>query len=187
MGLLFVNACMREGSRTERLARAWLDRYDGEVTEIDLDELDVCPLNRERLACYNAGVATHDFSDELFAPAKQFAEADEILVAAPFWNFSLPAKLHDYLEIACTQGISFDVDESGTYMSLVKARKLTYVTTAGGYIAPEEDDHAFGYIRTLSRQFWHMPELVCVKAEGLDIDGSDVDALLEAALAEALA
>ena len=45
MSLLFVNACMREGSRTERLARMWLERSGREdVVELDLGK-DVCAFD----------------------------------------------------------------------------------------------------------------------------------------------
>jgi FMN-dependent NADH-azoreductase len=185
MDLLFVNACMREGSRTERLARAVLDRRknrDVEVTELRLASFAVEPLDDRRLVRYGAGVAACDYSDEIFAFAKQFAVADEVLIAAPFWNFSVPAKLHCYLELVCSQGVTFDVDGPGTYASLCRARRLTYVTTIGGRIVSQADDHAFGYLKTLSDQFWHIPELTYVKAEGLDAEGADVEALLAAAL-----
>ena len=185
MGLLFVNACMREGSRTKRLARAVLGRRvdgDGEVTELRLASLAVEPLDAGRLARYGAGVTARDYSDGVFSFAKQFAAADEVLIAAPFWNFSVPAKLHCYLELVCSQGVTFDVDGPGAYASLCRARRLTYVTTIGGRIASQSDDHAFGYLKTLSDQFWHIPELVYVRAEGLDAEGADVEALLAEAV-----
>ena len=119
MGLLFINACYREGSRTRRLA-------------------------------------------------------------APFWNYSIPAALHAYLELVCTQGITFDIQEDGQYCSLCHRKRLTYVTTAGGYI-PEED-HGFGYIRSLAEIFWRIPDIRYYKAEGLDILGVDVETALDHAL-----
>lgn len=185
MGLLFVNACMREGSRTERLARAVLERRkhrEVEATELRIASLAVEPLDDRRLARYGAGVAACDYDDELFSFAKQFAAADEVLIAAPFWNFSVPAKLHCYLELVCSQGVTFDVDGPGTYVSLCRAKRLTYVTTIGGCFDSPADDHAFGYLKTLSDQFWHIPELAYVKAEGLDAEGADVEALLAEAL-----
>ena len=185
MALLFVNACFKEGSRTERLARMWLERYEGEVVELRLGELDVDPLDAGGLspiATYNEGVAAHDFAHPLFAFAAQFAQADEVLIAAPVWNYGLPAKLHAYLELACAQGVTFDIDELGNYVSLCKAKRLTFVTTAGGPAMEPLDDHAFGYVRTLAERFWHIPQVALVAAWGLDVYGADVDALLEAAL-----
>ena len=184
--LLFVNACLREDSRTERLARMWLERYEGEVVELRLGELEVAPLDEggaSPIATYNEGVAAHDFSHPLFSYATQFAQADEVLIAAPVWNYGLPAKLHAYLELVCSQGVTFDLDETGTYVSLCAAKRLTYVTTAGGPAMEPTDDHAFGYVRTLAERFWHVPEIDLVAAWWLDGPDADVDALLEAALA----
>lgn len=182
MGLLFVNACMRDESRTLRLARRWLASYEGAVQELSLLDEDVRPLAGERLKAYYDAVATADYSSDLFGYAKQFAQADEVLIAAPFWNFSVPAKLHDYLELVCSQGVTFDIDERGSYVSLCRLRRLTFVTTAGGVIDNPNNDHAFAYVRTLAREFWHVPLIECIMAEGLDASDADVDALLRQAL-----
>ena len=40
------------------------------------------------------------------------------------------------------------------------------------------DDYGYGYVRELSRSHWGISETVCVKAEGLDIIGADVEAIL---------
>ena len=185
--LLFVNACLRDSSRTERLANMWLERraYDGEVITLPLAELDIDPLDAGGLSpigLYNKGVASSDFGHPLFDYAKQFAEADEVLIAAPVWNYSLPAKLNAYLELVCSQGVTFDVDATGAYVGLTKIQRLTFVTTAGGYQMEPQDDHAFGYIRTLAERFWHIPRVDMVAAWGMDVPGEDADKLLEAAL-----
>ena len=182
MSLLFVNACMREDSRTERLARSWLEGYEGEVIELNIADADVRPLDPARLATYSTSVAAANFDDKLFAYAHQFAQADEVLIAAPFWNYSIPAKLHDYLELVCSQGVTFDIDETGAYVSLCHIGRITFVTTAGGAEVAPEDDHAFGYVRTLATRFWHVGEVQRIAAWGLDGPGADVDALLAAAL-----
>ena len=187
MTLLFVNGCLRDGSRTERLARMWLDRrsYPGEVVELSLAELDVEPLTASGsnpIATYCEGVAACDFGHPMFDFAKQFAQADEIVVAAPMWNYGLPAQLRCYLELVCSQGVTFDVDEVGAYISLCRANRLTFVSTAGGAAPDPLDDHGWGYVRTLATRFWHIPHLEHVAAWSLDELGADVDALLEEAL-----
>ncbi|MDO4537298.1 MAG: NAD(P)H-dependent oxidoreductase [Coriobacteriales bacterium] len=181
MTCLFVNACFREGSRTECLSRRVVEQIAGEVEELDLASLDLHPLNRETLAIYNAGVAAHDFSSPIFAVAKQFAAADEVVIAAPYWNHGIPALLHDYLELVCSQGVTFDIMPDGRYVSLCHARRLTFVTTAGGPITPE-CDHAVAYIQTLCREFWQVPEVRIVAADGLDVLGANVEQLLQDAL-----
>lgn len=63
---------------------------------------------------------------------------------------------------------------------MCRGKKLTYVTTAGGYI-PEED-HGFGYIKSLAEIFWNIQDVRYYKAEGLDIVGADVEGALRQAL-----
>ena len=178
MDTLFVNAAFRDGSRSLALAESYLELAGGEVEEIDLGHAPVAPLDARSLAVYNAAVAAHDFADPMFDVPRRFARADEIVIAAPFWNYSIPAALHDYLELVCTQGLSFDIDETGTYHGMCAARRLTYITTAGGPIP--EPDYAFGYVAHLARSFWDILEVRCYKAECLDVYGCDVEAALEA-------
>lgn len=181
MPTLFINAAYRDGSRTLRLARSYLEQVQGAVSEIDLGTTHLVPLDVERLAHYSEAVAARDYSDEMFDAAKQFARADEIVIAAPYWNNSIPAVLHDYLELVCSQGVTFDILEDGTYVGLCRARRLTFVTTAGGLIP--EHNFAFGYVESLAREFWHIPEVTCYQAEGLDAVGCDVEAALDRARA----
>lgn len=176
MSLLFVNAAFREGSRTKTIAEAYLKKENKNYKTVDLGNVDVRALNEETLKTYNQSVAEHDFMDKMFDYAKEFRDAEEIVIAAPFWNYSIPAVLHAYLELVCSQGVTFDMAADGTYYSLCKAKKLTYITTAGGYIPAE--DHAFGYIKALADVFWQIPEVNYYKAEGLDIVGNDIEKII---------
>lgn len=185
--LLFVNACFRADSRTERLARMWLERraYEGEVVELDLAEADVHPLGAKGanpIDVYNQSVATATYEHPMFRYAKDFVQADEIVIAAPLWNYSMPAKLGDYLELVCSQGLSFDIDEQGNYVSLTKAKRLTYIQTAGGPAVAPQDDHSYGYVHTLVERFWYIPQVELVAAWGLDYPDADVDVLLAEAM-----
>lgn len=176
MSTLFVNAAFRDGSRTLSLARRYLERVRGEVTEIDLGTTHYPPLDAESLARYTQAVASGIYDDPLFDAAKQFAGADEVVIAAPYWNNSIPAALHAYLELVCSQGVSFDILPDGTYVGLCRAKRLVFVTTAGGSVP--EQNHAFGYVASLAREFWHIPEVICCQAENLDAVGCDVKAVL---------
>lgn len=177
MSILFVNAAFREGSRTLRLAEYYLEKQEKEVSYVELGDFCLQPLNRESLEVYNKAVAEHNFEDDMFEPAKEFAATEEIVIAAPFYNYSIPAVLHTYLELVCSQGVTFDMCPGGGYHSLCKAKKLTYITTAGGPIP--EHDHAFDYIKDLCKMFWNIEDIQYIKADGLDIDGVDVERILE--------
>ncbi len=178
MKVLFMNAAFRDGSRTKRLAEYYLQTFHGtdEVERLELGVDVPMPLDQTRLREYNAAVSAHEFSGNMFDYARQFAKADEILIAAPFWNFGLPAVLSAYLELVCSQGVCFDIDEKGNYISLCRAEKLVFFTTAGGYIP--EVNCAFGFLQDLCEAFFGIEDVRCYQAEGLDIDGTDVEAVL---------
>ena len=176
---LYINCCLRKGSRTNRLAKAVLQKLGGDYTELKLYEENLRPLDSETLNKRTALIEQGDFGDKIFDYAKQFKEADEIVIAAPFWNYDLPAVLHTYLELVCTQGITLDIDDKGVYGSCCKARKLTFITTAGGFIP--ENDPASTYLRTLCDIFFQIKQFDYIKAEGLDVWGADVDQIIREA------
>ena len=96
MSLLFVNACSRKDSQSERLARMWLEQrgYEGEVKELRLRDENVFPLDASDpngIDDYAAAVASKDYSHPMFGYAQEFARADEVLIAAPFWNYGILA------------------------------------------------------------------------------------------------
>ena len=110
--------------------------------------------------------------------AKQFAAADEIIIAAPFWDLSFPAALKQYFEQINVREITFFYAPEGIPTGLCRAERLTYITTAGGDFFPEE--YGAGYAKAW-RRFLRYPEFRLINATGLDIIGADVDAILNAA------
>ena len=180
MKILFVNACVREYSRTLLLARHLLSRVPAEVTEIRLEEESMEPLTKERLAMRDCLLAEGKWEDPSFCWAHQFADADCIVIAAPYWDFGFPALLKIFLERVTVAGITFFYD-GGRPKGLCKAEKLFYVTTAGG---PILSDFGFPYVRALAQSLYGIGETICIRAQNLDMDGEDVTAALEQAKQE---
>ncbi len=176
MKLLFINACVRSESRTKRLADKLLLKINETYDEVCLKDItfpiaDESFLNeRSRLAAEN------DFDNPCFKLAAQFAEADEIVIAAPYWDLSFPASLKQYFEQINVVGITFKYTEEGIPVGLCKAKRLFVVSTAGGYFAPEE--YGFGYIKALAENYYGIKDVRHIKALGLDIIGSDVEKIL---------
>ena len=179
---LFINACVRPESRTRRLAQHVLDRIGGEVTEVKLGDEAIAPLNLERLELRNSLQEQQDFSHEMFRYARQFAEADDIVIAAPFWDLGFPAILRTYIEAICVQGLTFYYTEEGFPASLCRAKRMVYVTTAGG--PTEGMDFGFPYVDTLCRGFFGIEDTICFKAEMLDVIGVDAESVLKQAADE---
>ena len=177
--ILFINACVRKESRTKKLADCLLSKRQEPVEEVRLDTV-VFPVTDENfLRRRDQLILAHDFGDSLFGFARQFAEADEIVIAAPFWDLSFPAALKQYFEQINVLGITFRYTPDGIPQGLCRAKRLTYITTAGGNFFPEE--YGFGYVKALAQNFYGIRNINLIKAIGLDIDGADVNAIIKSA------
>ena len=177
--ILFIDACVREGSRTRRLARRLLSRLEGNVETLRLSDVDFPVADAAFLAKRDRLIAASAFEDAMFDLARQFAAADQIVIAAPYWDLSFPAALKQYFEQINVTGVTFRYSPEGIPQGLCRAQKLFYITTAGGPIL--SDAFGFGYVEALARGFYQIPEARCAKAEGLDIVGADVEGILREA------
>ena len=175
--ILFVNACVRaEHSRTLRLANVLLQQLNEPFTELDLSDIDFQPVDYSYIQTRDLLLSEGNYNHPMFDLARQFATADTIVIAAPFWDLSFPAMLKQYFEQINAIGITFKYTEEGYPVGLCKAKKLYYITTAGGMFFSEE--YGFGYIRALAENFYGIKECIIFKAVGLDIDGADEEQIL---------
>lgn len=177
--ILYVNACFKEGSRTNELAQHLLCRLNGEVQVIDLYEKDLKPLDSALLAKRDDLLENGKTDDALFECAKQFASADTVVIAAPYWDLLFPAVLRIYLENITVCGVTFRYSEKGIPEGLCKAKKLYYITTAGGFIG--KNNFGFDYIKNLASSLFGIENAKFFSAEGLDIVGADVDLIMQKA------
>lgn len=180
--ILFVNACVRKQSRTLVLAKKLLNSFDGEIKEVRLEEIEFPVVNEEFINHREALKNTGKYDDPMFALGRDFAEADRVVIAAPYYDLSFPAMLKQYFEQINVLGLTFTYSESGVPRGLCKAKSLYYVTTAGGPIF--SDELGFGYVKALANTFYGIEEVYQLKAEGLDIIGADVEAILNDASIE---
>ena len=122
--ILFVNACVRGESRTRRLAEALLDRLGGEMEEVRLHEIDFPVVDEAFLTERDRLIAQEKWGHPMFELARQFAAADQIVIAAPYWDLSFPAALKQYFEQINVLGITFAYTPEGVPKGLCRARKL---------------------------------------------------------------
>ena len=184
--LLFINACVRgERSRTLKLARRFLDAYQARRPDAVVTERDLCAQRLqpqypevldERDALWNAG----KLDQPMFDPARQFARADKIVIAAPFWDLSFPAILKIYLERISVTDITFGYDQQGAMVGLCRASKLLLITTRGGYYAGSPLEMGARQLEALCVMYG-IPQFLCLDAEGLDDVRNDKEALLRQA------
>lgn len=177
--ILFINACVRKESRTKRLADCLLKKLNGEIKEVNLEKENILPLDNKTLDLRTELGEAKNFDNSIFDYAKDFAKADTIVIAAPFWDLSFPASLKCYIEAINIVGLTFAYSADGIPYGLCKAKKLYYITTSGGKIF--NDEYGFGYVKSLCNNFYGIKDVTCIKAENLDIVGSDVENILRTA------
>lgn len=185
--LLFVDACIRgEESRTAKLCNAFIEAYvlhhPGFVVQrVNLMELGLAPFSRAMLEERDALIQQGTLDKPLFDLARQFAAADKIVIGAPYWDLSFPAILKIYVEHITVCGITFRY-AADWLEGLCRADSIAYVTTSGGPL----DGINFGYDYFCGQcgQFG-FNSCQLVSAEGLDMVGSDMDAIMGRALQKA--
>lgn len=176
--ILYINSCVRSDSRTNRLARAVLGKT-GEYTELYLPGEGLQPLSREALEKRTALLSAGRLDDSMFDYAHQFANADRIVISAPFWDGSFPSLLKVYIENIYAVGIVSRYDEKGMPVGMCRADELVYVTTAGGKYIP---DFSYAYIKALAESCFGIKNTRLVMAEMLDIEGMDAEKILDEAI-----
>ena len=178
--ILYIDSCARKDSRTRRLASALLEELGGEATTVRLADIRFEASDEAFLDKRDELTAAGEFDHEMFSLARQFAAADTIVIAAPYWDLSFPAALKQYMEKVTVNGITFEYSPEGIPMGLCRAQRLYYIMTAGGDYAPEE--YGYGYIEALAKGYYGIEDVRLIKATGLDIYGADVEAILNACI-----
>lgn len=183
--ILYIDSCVnRDRSRTECLAQAFLRKRlaagDAEIETIVLEEFSLQALDGKGLAYREQCISEGNFADPVFDFARRFAAADELVIGAPFWDFSFPAMLKIFLEQVCVRDLTFRYTETGGVAGLTKLVSVTYITTSGGYISAE--DCGSGYVKQLCSGLFGVEQFRCISAQGLDIFGNDPQKILNEAI-----
>lgn len=184
--LVFIDACIRQDeSRTRRIAYPILSalskRY--EIVRYALPEIDgIVPLDPKLYEERGQG----DIPAWAVQAAKDIAEADRILIAAPFWDMSFPAVLKCFFEQTSLFGITF-TDNGKTCVGLCKAPKVLYITTRGLDIPTGDPrEQATPYLKALG-SLWNLGELTTIAARNMDYSSAEeIDKKISACISEGL-
>ena len=184
--LVFINGCMRRGdSRTlsiaEPLLQALAQRY--EIQTIDLTGMTLEPVNADLYTKRGSeGLSAWDAS-----AGRLVANADRLVIAAPFWDMSFPSALKVFFEHISAPDLTFVNLDDGNTGGNCRSEKMLYITTRGMEI-PTGDfrDQGSSYLKALG-WLWGIPEVQTVAAWGMDVvDEQTRRQRLEAAVREGL-
>ncbi|MBO5419192.1 MAG: NAD(P)H-dependent oxidoreductase [Bacteroidales bacterium] len=163
--LIYINACMRAGSRTLRIATPIIEELSKKysVETVDLTKSQYPVADNHTLEDRNQGIVP----PEHVVLAKKIAAADRIVIAAPFWDMSFPSALKVFFENMSLFGVTFDSNDKECY-GLCKAEKVMYITTRGMDISTGDPlEQATPYIKALSH-LWGWGELTVISAQNMD-------------------
>lgn len=186
--ILAVDCCIRGSeSRTKMIFDAFLAGL-GENCTVDYLKLDEENLSAmtgaffdQRQRLLEEGRLDHP----RFRYAHQFAEADEIVIAAPFWDLSFPALLKVYIEQLCVEGITFRSGHGGL-KGICTAGNLVFITTRGGIFDNDPLEMGSRYIDAM-HTFFGIGNYRCIAADGIDMSAVDTVKAVSKAMEEAAA
>ncbi len=184
--ILVLDACVRrEESRTLRLMNQAMETLKTENPEWEFQVLNLCDLHlnyldTESLKARDELLSKKEYDHDRFRFARQFRDADGIIVAAPFWDLSIPAVLKVYIENVSADGLTFYCDEEGMH-GMCKAEWMLYLTTRGGIWQGNPMEQGISYMRSLS-EFFGIPKFYEVSADGVDIAELDAEEIMKDAL-----
>lgn len=186
--LMYIKASPRTGRShsmavADAFVAAWKAKNPGaEVLErdlfaMDLPDFDAVSINGK----YNI-VHGRDFTPEeqaawgkVVAVIDDLKQADRYVFAVPMWNFAIPYKLKQFIDLVTQPGHTVAVTDKG-YQGLLTGRKAFVAYARGGQYpagSPAETyNHQSGYF-----EFWlgfvGVTDVVSVAAEGMLAPGSD--------------
>jgi len=143
--LLYIQASPRlERSHSIAVADAFIDEYkkkhaEDEIVKMNLFETSIPSFDGLTVqAKYTILHGKEHTEQELKAwrsveaIIEQFKSADKYVLATPMWNFSIPYRLKQYIDILVQPGYTFSYSEEKGYEGLVPGKRLLAVYARGG-------------------------------------------------------
>ncbi len=183
--LLYIDACIRdEESRTKRIATPIVEalKQKYEVQTLVINNLDLSIVKKELVTKRTNG----DIDPQVMSWAESVRDADRIVIAAPFWDMSIPAALKNFLELCSIFDVTFKSDDKTCYGNC-KAEKMLYITTRGMDIDTGDVlEQGSSYLKALS-WLWGIGPLEVVSAQNMDyLSETEVEERIRKAISEGL-
>lgn len=183
--LLYIDACIRdEASRTKKIATPIIDKLKEkyEVTTFKLIDLNLFVVLKDELERRNNGI----ISEEVLYWANTVKDADRIVIAAPFYDMSIPAALKVFFELVSIANITF-IPTNTTCIGNCKCENLLFITTRGMNIKTNDPlEQATSYIKALS-SLWGIKGFNVIARENFDyLSIEEINKQIDEAIIEGL-
>ncbi|WP_166303320.1 FMN-dependent NADH-azoreductase [Bradyrhizobium sp. 2S1] len=141
--LLHLACSPRADSESAAGARVFLDRFrqarpDWEIDAMNLWREPLPEFEGYLLEAKYARIGGKSFTNsqhDAFAVAERLALrlslADRVLISTPMWNFGIPYKLKQWLDVIIQPGLTFRFDPALGYLPLLKDRPTIVIIASG--------------------------------------------------------
>lgn len=166
-----------EAGKSNQLAEKFVAQWQlanpqGTVTVRDLTKDTIAHLDGEVVGAFMSPVeernerqqALVNHSDQLI---DELSRADEIVLGAPMYNFSIPSQLKAYFDRIARAGITFKYTETGP-VGLLQDRPVTIIATRGGLYENTDNDFQMPFLHQFFN-FLGLTQINTVYAEALNI------------------
>ena len=143
--LLYINASPRgEASASTQAATLFLQALSSTVTvtRLDLFHSDLPEYTPELARAKQKFAMSDEMTEEearqwreVTALVNQLTRADYYLLAVPMWNFSVPYKLKQYIDLVTHPGLTFIRDAEG--IRGLASGGVTVIFARGGHYSPK--------------------------------------------------
>jgi FMN-dependent NADH-azoreductase len=142
--------CSPRGDRSASLtvAKSFLESYreknpGDQIETLDLWTARIPEFNGETIKAKYAIMHGEKFTPEedaawkaVVALADHFKSADKYVISMPMWNFSIPYKLKQYIDVLVQPGLAFSYSPEKGYTGLVTGKPLVAIYARGGAYGP---------------------------------------------------
>ena len=138
------------------MSEKFLENYKKINPEDVIDELNLYNENIQALSMEDLKNMPVSSDTEEKKYANQFIKYDKFIIAAPFWNFSIPSILKAYIDRLLIAGKTFRYTETG-FQSLVSGKKVIFFMARGGIYSEEpmkSMENGIKYLNLIFRDFF---------------------------------
>jgi FMN-dependent NADH-azoreductase len=163
--VLHILASPRPESFSTRVATAFLTAYRkahprDTVEVLDLFKAEIPPFTAPQSKAKYAVLAGQPPKDEaelawrgVIKVIEHFKKFDKYVVSSPMWNFSIPYRLKQYLDVLVQPSLTFSYSAEKGYAGLVTGKPLLLLLASGGAYGGgnpnETSDFQESYLRTI--------------------------------------
>ncbi|MGO4999351.1 FMN-dependent NADH-azoreductase [Oceanisphaera sp. W20_SRM_FM3] len=170
MTVLHINSSARlSNSNTRIIGQYLVDALAEPTISRDLAQQPLPTINAEDLMAVHSSSASDSaslkaqlsLSEQLI---DELRNADTLILAAPMYNFGIPATLKQWIDSICRAGVSFKYTEQGP-VGLLGIKRAFIITASGGTPVGSEMDFASRYLEHICK-FIGIGEVFHIDASG---------------------